>query len=115
MLTMSFTFTTYCQKILVTHTISLSLTFLLYVQADIAFEDDKGFHETIRTLGQQAKKPIILTCHTTGFLKDLDVEYTHVHVTQHLDVSLSNPNLAVIFLLYVINDVKASTHPYPAS
>ena len=74
------------------------LTSLLFFQADIAFEDDKGFHETIRTLGQQAKKPIVLTCHTTEFLKDLDVEYTHVHITQHLDVRLSNPNLVVIFL-----------------
>ena len=90
----------YCQRICLSfNSYNKFITYISDIfQADIAFEDDKGFHDTIRTLGQQAKKPIVLTCHTTGFLNDLDVEYTHVHITQHLDVRLSNPNLVVIFL-----------------
>ena len=63
------------------------------------FEEDKGFYETIKTLGMQAKKPIILTCQSTGFLRSLGVEYSHVEITPHNIVSVYKVRMSYVVLL----------------
>lgn len=58
------------------------------LQADIIFEEDKGFYDSIRIIGLEAKKPVIITCQSTQFLKTLGLEYTHVEITPYVHVSL---------------------------
>ncbi|XP_067951247.1 uncharacterized protein [Watersipora subatra] len=70
--------------------VSLSkLSLILFDEADVAFEEDKGFYETITALGLEAKKPIILTCQSSGFLQSIGVEHTCVEITPHIDLEIA--------------------------
>jgi len=68
--------------------IILYFIIIFLFKADIVFDDDKGFYETIQSLAREARKPIILTSSTDRVLDYFRTEdVTIVNFPPHQQVS----------------------------